>query len=706
MDISLNWLNRYLEPAGLTADQADDTLTDAGFPLEGRTALPGGDTLLDVEVTSNRGDCLSHVGCAREIAGAGVADPKRRLVMPEINLPKPGAPAGDSMALENRVPAQCPHFSARVIRNVKIGPSPAWLVEALEAVGSRSINNVVDVTNYITLELGNPCHVFDLKKLAGEKLVVRFAEKGERVKTLYEGEHELLATDLVVADAERPQSLAGIIGGFDSQVDEGTTDVVFEMATWDPVTIRTTGRRLNIRTDAAYRFERGIDPRSIGYAAQRAVQLICELSGGELADGEMTAGAPMPEQTTIVLRPSRCEQVLGIQTPAEQIAQLLVPLGIACVVETPDAVRCTIPPHRSGDLTREIDLVEEVARTRTLAVVPLMDKIPVRAPHPNSRERAVTQIASILTGQGFYETVTFSFTSPERAALFCPKGVEMVAVDDDRRKSDPTLRPSVLPSLLHCRKANQDGRVQVPGGVRLFELAAVFGQEPGGQRVSTEHRVLSIVMDAPAPGTGDSPKRKPEDVQHGLRVLRGAVDRVVQACFGGDAVTRVEPTKPEASGWATGVFGRVIVGTPDGDLDLGSFGMVSTSAMKEFGLDLPVLAAELDLTSLTNAYPPKARAHTLPRFPGVDRDVSLIVDETTAWAKVDYMVAEASLDRFVGHALVAVFRGKQVGEGKKSVTVRLSFRDPDRTLRHEEVDPQVERFTQLAQQRLGAEIRS
>ncbi|MFT5424446.1 MAG: phenylalanyl-tRNA synthetase beta chain [Phycisphaerales bacterium] len=704
MDISLNWINRYLEPSGLTADQADHTLTEAGFPLEGRTVLPSGDTLLDVEVTSNRGDCLSHVGCAREIAGAGIADPKRRLVLPEVNATTPGAPVADSLKLENRVHEGCPLFTAMVIRNVKIGPSPAWLVEALESVGSRSINNVVDVTNFITLELGNPCHVFDLAKLAGGTLIVRRAEKGERIKTLYEGEHELKTTDLVVADAARPQSLAGIIGGHDSQVDEGTTDVVFEMATWDPVTIRTTGRRLNIRTDAAYRFERGIDPRTIGYAAQRAVQLICELAGGEPASGVLSEGADLPTDTTIALRPSRCAQVLGIQTPAAQIAKLLTPLGIGCEVASEDEVRCTVPPHRSGDLTREIDLVEEVARTRTLAAVPLMDKIPVSAPHPSQTERAVTQIASVLTGQGFYETVTFSFTSPERAAMFCPKGVQTVAVDDERRKADPTLRPSVLPSLLHCRRANQDGRVHVPGGVRLFELAAVFGQEPGQGRISTERRVLAMVMDAPSLA-GDTPKRKPEDVQHGLRVLRGAADRVVQACFGGDVTTRVEPAKPEAPGWAAGVFGRLIVATDTGDLDLGSFGQVSTKAMDEFGIDLPVLAAELDLKRLTDAYPPKARAHTLPRFPGVDRDVSLIVDESTAWANVDKIVHKAALDRFVGHSLVAVFRGKQVGEGKKSVTVRLSFRDPDRTLRHEEVDPQVERFTAMAQESLGAQIR-
>ena len=701
MDISLNWLNRYLAP-GVSADDADHLLTEAGFPLEGRTALENGDVVLDVEVTSNRGDCLSHVGCAREIAAAAIANPRQTLKMPEVSEPKTGAPIGTDVTLENRTHEGCPLFMARLIRGVKVGPSPEWLRTAIESLGGKSVNNVVDITNYITFELGNPCHVYDLNKLAGGTLIVRYAERGEKVKTLYEGTRELVETDLVVADENQPQMLAGVIGGYDSQVNEQTTDVVFEMATWDPVTVRTTARRLNIRTDAVYRFERGIDPRTIEGALARAVGLICEVSGGEVADGTLSEGAPLPEPTTISLRPSRCARVLGVETDAAHIAELLTPLEIGCEVRGEDEVACTISPHRSRDLTREIDLIEEVARTRTLAVVPTIEKIAVQAPHPNERERAERLIASVLTGQGFYETVTFSFTSPERAALFCPEGTEVVAVDDDRRKAEPTLRPSVLASLLQCRKANQDARNHVPGGVRLFETAAVFGQNQ--QKQSTEVRSLALAMDASG-GAGGGGKVKPEDVQHGLRVLRGAIDRVVQACFGPGATTRVESAEPTSPGWAPGAFGAVYVDAGGAETLLGRIGVVSDEAMRAFDLDAPLVAAELSLKALTDAYPPKTLAHALPRFPGVERDVSLVLDETVAWARVDALVAGAGLDRFVGHELVGVFRGKQLGSGKKSVTVRLHFRDPDRTLRHEEVDPQVERFTSLAGSELGAEIR-
>ncbi|MEZ6244027.1 MAG: phenylalanine--tRNA ligase beta subunit-related protein [Phycisphaerales bacterium] len=294
MDISLRWLNKYLAPGDVTADEADEALTHAGFPIETRETLASGDVRLDVEVTSNRGDVLCHVGCAREIAASGVASKPRQLMAPPIDRVPTQGKVSEALTLENREPGVCPLFTARVIRNVKVGPSPAWLIEALESVGQRSINNVVDVTNFITFELGNPCHVFDLKKLAGAKLVIRFANDGEALTTLDAKPRKLVKTDLVVADAQRPQSLAGVIGGADSEVDDSTTDVALEMATWDPVTIRTTARRLGIRTDAGHRFERGVDARTIEDAARRAAALICELTGGTLCDGELADGARSP----------------------------------------------------------------------------------------------------------------------------------------------------------------------------------------------------------------------------------------------------------------------------------------------------------------------------------------------------------------------------------------------------------------------------
>lgn len=702
MDISLRWLNQYLEPGDLTPDEADAILTEAGLPIESRTELDDGDTVLDVEVTSNRGDCLGHIGVAREIAAARHAGTRRSLKLPEIDLPPgSGAPVGDSLALENRVPDRCPLFTARLIRGVKIGPSPDWLRDALASVGQRSINNVVDVTNFITLETGNPCHVFDLEKLAGGRLIVRAAEPGEKVKTLYAGEHALRASDLVVADAERPQSLAGVIGGFDSQVDESTADVVFEMATWDPVSVRNTGRRLNIRTDAAYRFERGIDPRTIGDAARRAVQLICAVSRGELAAGVLEAGAPLPEDRVIELRVARVEKILGVPVPADEIVALLDALSIRTGRGGSGVLRCTVPPHRAHDLTREIDLIEEVARARSLAKIPLKDTLAVAVHPPQRDETLESEAARTLASLGFHETVTFAFTSPKKAAVFLPGGLDTVSVDDDRRKAEPTLRPSVLLGLLGTRKANSDARNALPGGLRFYELAATFAQVPG-TRDTVERRTLAMLADAEFSG------KKPgvDDLQRAVRVMRGAVDAVVRACYGPDARTEAVPGAPAHRGYDAKSHARLFVHAGGRREEIGAFGLISDEARRLEDLDVPVVGAELRLDVLTAAPVPRTTVRALPQFPGIERDLSLILPETTPWASVEALIDACALERCVGSELVSVYRGEQVGAGRKSVTVRVRFRDEARTLRHEEVDPQLERLAARARADLGAEIRS
>lgn len=701
MDISLRWLNQYLTPGDVTAQQVDHIMTQAGMPIEAHKPGPGADTILDVEVTSNRGDCLGHVGIAREIAAARYADKARVLTMPQIDQPPLGAPIGGALTLENRVPDRCPLFTARLIRNVKIGPSPDWLRQALESMGQRSINNVVDVTNYITLELGNPCHVFDYDKLAGGKLIVRPAANGEKVKTLYAGEHELGERDLVVADAEGPQSLAGIIGGHDSQVDEGTTTVVFEMATWDTVSVRNTGRRLQIRTDAAFRFERGIDPRTIDYAAQRAAALICQVSGGQLAQGVLSAGAPLPQDTTISLRPDRCDLLLGVHTEPGEMADLLNALSFRTTIEGDGTLSCVVPPHRSHDVTREIDLVEEIARARSLAVIPVQSTLPVRAREPQVSELAMKAIARTLTGLGFFETVTFSFTSPKKGEIFRREGTDLVGVDDDRRKAEPTLRPSVLLGLLGCRGANQSARAGVAGGIRLYEVAQRFAQKAGTTE-SRESRTLALLSDVVYQGK----KPKHEDMQHAIRVMRGTIDSVVTSAFGGEARTIIEPCSPPHKGFADGQYARVSVRKGDATTELGGYGVISDAALQAHDLETPLIGAELLIQPLVDAYPPVSRAELLPQFPGIDRDLSLIVDESVRWDQIEAQARELSLDKCVGWELVDVFRGKQVGDRKKSVTLRLHFRDNERTLRHEEVDPQIALFTERVTGTLKASIRS
>ncbi|MBL8745537.1 MAG: phenylalanine--tRNA ligase subunit beta [Phycisphaerae bacterium] len=703
---SVAWLNRYLHPATVNADEAEHVLTHVGFPIESKEALPSGDTRLDVELTSNRGDCLCHVGLAREIAAAT----GRALVMPKSSPVKPSATKASSVtSVENQLAAGgCPRFTARVIRGVKVGPSPKWLAEALESVGLRAINNVVDVTNFINLELGHPCHVFDLNALAGKRLVVRHARKDESVTALDGRKHAMRPDEMVVADAEKAVSIAGVIGGLDSGVTERTTDVLFEMATWDPIAVRRAARRLDIRTDASHRFERYVDARDLEWASLRGASLIAELSGGELLDGMIDARGTIQPRTEVVLRVSRCEHLLGIHVPADRITALLRSIGVEVDAEGSGAggvLRCSIPHHRH-DLTREVDLIEEVGRLNgfdKIELAPMLD-VHLELSHPDDwakREKAMGELSRVLTGAGFFETVTFSFIAQREAEMFRQAGQRLLKVDEERRKGGPYLRPSVIPSLLTCRRANQDGQVRPAGGVRLFECASTFAERDDGRtfgRMTEERRVLTLLADAPAGLHG------PEARQAALRLVRGAVETVALALGGPGTIVEVDPVAGPHSFAA--LEDETEASVKINGVAVGLAATVSGRTLQQWGLETPLAVAEVSLQSLIDLYPPRAVARELPRFPGIERDLSVIVAEEVAWGRIAHEVLglrPALMERL---DFVGVYRGKQIGIGRKSVTLRMTFRDPERTLRHEEVDPQVAGVVSRLAQAVGGEVRS
>jgi phenylalanyl-tRNA synthetase beta chain len=696
MEISLAWLNQYLDPGDVAADEAERVLTHAGYPVEGRRDAGHGDTTLTVELTSNRGDLLAHIGCAREIAAARSAARPRRLVEPAFSDPSPGPPIDGDLSLENLSPDACPLFTARLIRGCRIGPSPGWLVRRLEAVGQRSISNAVDITNFITLELGNPCHVFDLASLRGGRLIVRRAHAGERLTTLDGRDRVLEPGDVVVADTERAVSLAGVMGGKNTEVTTATRDIVFEMATWDPVAVRTAARRLSIRTDASHRFERIVDQRTIDAAARRAVALLCELTGGVASSDSLREGRPDPAASPVTLRPARCDAVLGVSIPRAEAAAMLRGHGVS-VEDHGASLRCTPPPFRP-DLTREIDLIEEIARTAGYEAVPVRDRIEIRASHPQESERARRELGAVLTGLGFWETVTFSFVRPEHAAPWLGQGLIEARVDDERRGAEPTLRPSALPSLLLCRRANADAQVSVPGGVRLYELSAVFAQTP--EKRTLERRTLTLLLDVEGVALGRG--AAVEQVQAGLRAVRGAVEHVCRAMAGPLGRVEVRASGPDCPGWMPAGFGRVSVG----GREIGVLGVIADSPRAMAGLDVPVVGAELDLDALLSLYPPRGRVEPLPAFPGIERDLSLVVAESVPWGRVAAVLAGAGLESFESVAFVGTYRGAQVGPGRKSVTARLRFSRPDRTLRHGDVDPQIAHAVAAAAAELGATLRA
>lgn len=742
MHISLRWLNEYLEPGDVTAAEAERILTFAGFPIESVTVLPSGDTMLDVEVTSNRGDVLSHIGVAREIAAAGGT---RALKLPqpgkafnwfgEQTVADPGAAAGSmdigaALAIDNRVPDECPLFTARVITGAKVGPSPKWLAAALEGVGQRSINNVVDITNFVSFEYGQPSHVFDLDMLTAapdgkRRLVVRLATKGEKLVMLDGKALELRGDEVVVADGGehegrsgegRVLSLAGVMGGQESGVTDRTTSVLLEAATWEPTAVRRAARRYGLRTDASYRFERIVDPRTIDAAGKRLATLICKLTGGKLLPGVIHAGPEPRPACTVKLRPSRIAHMLGIAVPMPVVQQILESHEITTKPEpaapgTSEMVlSCSIPAHRP-DLEREIDLIEEIARTHGLDKLPEHEMVAVRTAPPQPSEKAVQMIGHVLTGLGFYETVTFTFVPPKQARPFLPRGLSIMQVCDDRRKADPVLRPSALVSMLACRKVNQDrgvlpdgsvGGAGAGGGLRLFELSAVFAEVPSdkkgerGKQVETFN--LALLADCCFPAGAKAIEQK----QHAIRMVRGAIETIARAVGGEATRVGITPhTDAPIAAYDPSGFAEVTIN----GARVGCMGLISAAVQGEHGLEVPVVAAELQIAALVALYPPRAVVTALPAFPSIERDLSLIVREETAWAKIDAMVNALRVPLLESWSFVGAYRGQQAGPGRKSITFRMRFRDPARTLTHEEVSPQVESIVAAASKDLGAEVR-
>jgi phenylalanyl-tRNA synthetase beta chain len=685
MNLSTRWLDRYLHPNRLgdatpetVSAQYEAMLMALGFPSESRLPVQtceGPDTTIDLEVTSNRGDVLCHFGAARELA----AHPSGafRLVPPAFDPPAQGSQRVEHLfALENQVPDACPLFLVRVIRGVRVAESPAWLRALLEGAGQRPINNIVDATNFVALELGNPCHAFDLAKLAGSRIIVRCAHKCERLTTLDGKARTLAGDELVVADADHAQSLAGIMGGADSEVTAQTRDVVLEMATWDPVSVRRTSRRHQVRSTASHRYERVVDARTLSLAMDRASALIAELGGGTVCPGELRAGAATAQPTTVRFRPARCIALLGYSLPIETMVRHLraVEVDVGPLGRGGDELLCTIPPHRH-DLAREVDLIEEIARIQGLDAVPVHEKVGVRVAAPQSTQLASREIASVLTGLGFYETVTFSFTTPKDAKALVPQGMEVIQIDDERRGGEPALRPSVLSGLLACRRQNQHGGVRVEGGVRLFETAATYAQEREGNLHRTHERLnLGLLLDVTSKGH--------EGLQQGVRAMRGVIESIVARVCGTAALLRVEPSSPHCSALEDRAYARVsLQGRPAGYL-----GVVSTSMLAQWDLAQPVVVAELDATLLAALYPPRSEVVLPPAFPGIERDLSLIVDEDVRWERVESSVRRHAPPSMEHVAFVGTYRGAQTGKGKKSVTMRLTFRDAQRTLRNEEID--------------------
>jgi phenylalanyl-tRNA synthetase beta chain len=636
------------------AEDADGLLILAGdFPVGKpvKELFPPG-TVLELEVTPNRPDLLGYRGVAREVAA--LTEVEAILAAPPS---VPEKPADGFVRLED---SGCPFYTARIIRGVNVGPSPQWLADRLMAAGLRPINNVVDVTNYVLLETGQPLHAFDLAKLE-HGIVVRNAHEGEMLKALDGSELKLRAHDLIVADAGRVVAVAGVTGGAETGVTTATRDILLESAWFEPSRVRKSSRQLGLSTDSSYRFERRVDPSGVLPASARAAELILQTAGGA-ADAEvLVAGREPRDFATITFSHDRCRALLGLEIANGEIDDIFSRLGL-----TQAGGQWSVPGFRP-DLTREVDLIEEVIRMAGIERVPSRRRgFPAAASVADLRHDNAEMLRERLRAQGFSEARTSHFVSPDALQRSGGTTEDAVAVRNPLGVDQALLRPALLAGLLEALARNlRHGAVSV----RLFEIGPVFraaGKEEG--------TALALLCTGAEAGLFD--------LKGGLQTVLGAVE-----------------FRPEDS-LALRVTGPGVEGL---------LRRLPRALGEKFAAKSPVFYAEMDVDGWLETVPAPVRVRPLPRFPAVTRDLSLILPKTTRYAAVEKALSGARAPHLFSVGLKDVFEdpsGVTLPAEQRSLTVTLTFRDEVRTLTSEEVDRAVETLRDHAKSVLGAVFRA
>jgi phenylalanyl-tRNA synthetase beta chain len=688
MIISTSWLADYVQ-VHASADDLAERLALSGLNHESTTHV-GADTAIEIEVTSNRSDCLGHVGVAREVAALY----HKPLAVPDPRPLEAGGQASASVSVSIESPEMCPFYSARVIRGVRIGPSPSWLVERLATVGVASVNNVVDVTNYVMLECGQPLHAFDLAKVAGKKIIVRRARAEEPFVAINHKTYTLDDRMCVIADAERPVALAGVMGGAESEISEHTVDVLIESAQFLPLPVRAAARSLALASASSYRFERGPDPAMVDWASRRAAALILELAGGVLEQGAVTAGKLLATPATIPLDPERVCEVLGCDVSAARQREILVALGFHPADDT--ATRWHAPTWRR-DCTREIDLVEEIARIEGYQHVPEDMTIAAKPAEISVRERAVRAVGEVLMGQGFCEAMTRSVVDDSLAALAGGWTTEKpLTISPPLVRGADRLRQSLLPSLLEARAGNVAvGNVDAD----LFEIARGYlsqraTSDPSAGPVD-EPLFVSFVMG------GDSPSGSTFFHAKGLVAA-------ILARFGLPTAAISYLPVNDLTLLAPGRTAEVVLTLPGHPpRRAGLVGEIAPDIVDRFSLPGPVAAAELRLDLVEEFI---ARDRTLVRhgdFPAVARDINLVLDESVPWAQLEAAILSAGGDLLERVTVGEIWRdADRLGAGKKSVVVSLALRSRTGTLTGDEAAAVVASIVSACGTQCGSNLRA
>lgn len=661
MIVSWKWIQDYVSPTS-SMDDVIDKLTMSGLNHESTESVMG-DSAIDLEVTSNRSDCLGHLGVAREISvlfdhALNVPSPEPQTVATDVH---------DQVSVQIDCPELCPRYTARVIRGIKVGASPAWLQERLEAIGVTSVNNIVDVTNYVMMECGQPLHAFDLAKIRGAQIQVREATAEEEFLAIDHKTYSLAKGMCVIADADHAIALGGVMGGEDSEVSTSTVDLLIEAAEFTSQAIRQTARQLKLHSDASYRFERPLDSHGVDWASRRCCELILQIAGGELLEGVVDVGEPPSSRETVELRLAQVPRILGIEVPAAESARILSALG--CKIVSEDETRLkVVPPTWRSDLTREIDLIEEIARVYGYDQIPEDVAVPMIASHLSDRDRSLAAIRQVLTSLGFDEAMTPSLVPESWETRFSPwsdatslKSQQAMEGVLDRGSQTAgavrCLRRSLLPSLVEARRINEfRGNEEI----ELFEIAKVY--LPRENDLPEEPLLLSAVS------------------QSDFSVVKGAIETLLHQLHVSASLQVARSSESFLD-----VTRQACLSL--GDRVFGWIGELSASAKADNSLRRSCTVFEINLETLFDHIALVPQQQVLSSFPFVDRDFNFIVDESIAWSDLESAVRSAS-GEVLEHVLFReVFRNpERDGASKKRVLLSVRLRAQNETLTGEQAE--------------------
>ena len=660
-----------------------DTPAEIGTPLA--KALGLDDVVLDIAITPNRADALSHIGVARDVAALF----GREVIFPKINFTETEKDVHKLASVEIKNEVDCPRYVAKVVENVEIKESPMWLQNKLQSIGLRSINNVVDVTNFVLYELGQPLHAFDLDRLSGKKIIVKSAKEGEKFVTLDSKERTLLSTDLMICDAEKPVAIAGVMGGENSEVSDSTKNILIESAYFRPSAIRKTSKKLGLQTDASYRFERGCNPDLSITAANRAAQLIAELGNGQIAKGEIDVYPKPIEKRIVSIRFNRITKILGFPISNDIVKDIFLKLGFVVVDENETSLQIEVPLFRP-DIEREIDLIEEVARIYGFDKIPPVEKISVLLAPKTDQYSFTDKLREIFTGFGFNEIVTNSLWNKTTAEKFG----NVIGVLNPVTVEMSHLRPSLLPGILSTISRNIKVKEK---SLSLYEIGHIFNKK--NDRISdfndfVEKESLIFAL------TGNYQNKEwfQSERKFDIFDLKGIVFDFIFSLFR----TEIKPK-------------NLVVKNQDGynfyfELKmenhlLGKGGEISSKILNEFGIEQQVFAFEFDILLLQKMSKKRKKYQELLKYPKVKRDFAFILDSGIEVGKIIKYIQSVSSILLKNIKLFDIFESDSLGNKKKSVAFELEYYESSRTLTDEEVDKDFWKTIDAVKNKFNAELR-